>query len=205
MTTSTITPLRPPRAALLVAAAWLGLAILAGATGALIRLPFPGTQLIIFTLLGATVGAALSVPALRAWVDALPLRVLIGINSTRLIGITFLVLAARGQLAPVFAARAGWGDIAVAIVALVLLAAGDARTRLHRGVIHAWNAFGALDLVVAVATATAVTLRGTAPGIAPLLSFPLVVVPTFLVPLFVANHVIIFLRLRAEARAGHGR
>lgn len=205
MTSSTITPTRPPRGALLVAAVWLSLAILAGATGALIRLPFPGTQLIIFTLFGATVGAALSVPALRAWIDTLPLRALIGINATRFIGISFLVLAARGRLDPVFAARAGWGDIAVAVVALALLAAGDARTRLHRGVIHLWNALGALDLVVAVATATAVTLRGTPPGIAPLLSFPLVAVPTFFVPLFVANHVIIFLRLRAAGRGGNGR
>ncbi len=205
MTTSTITPVRPPRGALLVATVWLGLAVLAGATGVLVRLPFPGPQLIIFTLLGATLGAVLSVPALRAWVDALPLRVLVGINGIRFIGITFLVLAARGRLDPVFAARAGWGDIAVAIVALILFAAGDARTRLHRGIIHAWNAFGVLDLVVAVATATAVTLRGGVPGIAPVLSFPLVVVPTFLVPIFVANHVIIFLRLRAAARAGNGR
>jgi hypothetical protein len=205
MTSSTVTPMHPPRGALLVAAAWLGLAILAGATGALIRLPFPGTQLIIFTLVGATIGAALSVPALRAWVEALPLRALIGINAARFVGISFLVLAARGRLAPVFAARAGWGDIAVAIVALILVAAGDPRTRLHRGIVHVWNAVGALDLVVAVATATAVTLRGSVPGIAPLLSLPLVVVPTFFVPLFVANHVMIFLRLRAEARAGHGR
>jgi hypothetical protein len=205
MTSSTITPMRPPRGALLVAAAWLGLAILAGATGALIQLPFPGTQLIIFTLVGATIGAALSVPALRAWVEALPLRALIGINAARFVGISFLVLAARGRLAPVFAARAGWGDIAVAIVALILVAAGDPRTRLHRGIVHVWNAVGALDLVVAIATATAITLRGSVPGIAPLLSLPLVVVPTFFVPLFLANHVVIFLRLRAEARAGHGR
>jgi hypothetical protein len=204
MTTSTLTPVRAPRGALLVAAVWLGLAILAGATGALIQLPFPGTQVIIFTLLGATIGAALGVPALRVWVDALPLRLLIGINALRLVGISFLVLAARGQLAPAFADRAGWGDIAVAIVALILLAAGDPRTGLHRGIIQVWNAFGVLDLIVAVATATAVTLRGSVPGIAPLLSLPLVVVPTFFVPLFVANHVIVFLRLRAAARAGHG-
>jgi hypothetical protein len=204
MTTSTLTPVHAPRGALLVAAVWLGLAILAGATGALIRLPFPGPQLIIFTLFGATIGATLGIPAWRAWVQALPLRLLIGINALRFVGISFLVLAARGQLAPVFADRAGWGDIAVAIVALLLLAAGDPRTRLHRGIIHVWNAFGVLDLIVAVATATAVTLRGSVPGIAPLLSLPLVVVPTFFVPLFVANHVIIFLGLRAGARAGHG-
>jgi hypothetical protein len=130
---------------------------------------------------------------------------LIGINMVRFIGITFLVLAARGELAPVFADRAGWGDIAAAVLALVLVAAGEPRTRLHRGLTHAWNAFGLLDLVVAVATATAVTLRGAVPGIGPGVSFPLVIVPTFIVPILVATHVVIFRRLLALGRAGHDR
>ncbi len=166
-----------------------------GTTGFLGRLPFPGPQAIFLALFAATLVAATSVPALRAWVDARPLRTLIGINALRFIGITFLVLAARGQIAPVFAARAGWGDIATAVLALVLLAAGEPRTPLHRGLAHAWNAFGLLDLVVAVGTATAVTLNDTAPGIAPVLYLPLVVIPAFFVPIFLANHVVIFRRL----------
>jgi len=195
MTASTITAPRFPRAAGIVVTAWLALALLAGATGFLARLPFPGPQAIFLALFAATLIAATSVPALRAWVDALPLRTLIGINALRFIGITFLVLAARGQIAPVFAARAGWGDIATAVLALVLLAAGEPRTPLHRGLAHAWNAFGLLDLVVAVGTATAVTLNDTAPGIAPVLYLPLVVIPAFFVPIFLANHVVIFRRL----------
>jgi len=159
MTASTITAPRFPRAAGIAVTAWFTLALLAGATGFLARLPFPGPQAIFLALFAATLVAATSVPALRAWVDALPLRTLIGINALRFIGITFLVLAARGQIAPVFAARAGWGDIATAVLALVLLAAGEPRTPLHRGLVHAWNAFGLLDLVVAVGTATAVTQR----------------------------------------------
>ena len=103
-------------------------------------------------------------PALRAWIDALPLRALIGINAFRFIGIAFLVLAARGQLAAVFAARAGWGDIATAALAIVLVAAGDPRTPTRRAVAHAWNAFGALDLVVAVATATLAAVAAAARG-----------------------------------------
>ena len=201
MTASTMTAPRFPRAAGVVVTTWLALALLAGATGFLAQLPFPGPQLIILALLAGTLVAVSTVPALRAWIDALPLRVLVGINAVRLVGIAFLVLAARGEIAPVFAARAGWGDIATAVLALVLVAAGEPRTPLGRGLTHAWNAFGLLDLVVA--TATAVTLRGAIPGIIPVLSLPLVVVPTFFVPILLANHVVIFRRLRGAGRARH--
>ncbi|TMJ93765.1 MAG: hypothetical protein E6G67_11410 [Actinobacteria bacterium] len=90
------------------------------------------------------------------------------------------------------------------MLALALVAAGEPRTPLHRGLTHAWNAFGLLDLVIAVATATAVTLRGTTPGVAPVLSLPLVVIPAFFVPIFLANHVVIFRRLLAAGRPTHG-
>ncbi len=203
MTASTMTAPRFPRAAGVVVTAWVVLALLGGATGFFVRLPFPGPQLIILALLAGTLVAASSMPALRAWIDALPLRALVGINAVRFVGITFLVLAARGEIAPVFAARAGWGDIATALLALVLVAAGEPRTALGRGLTHAWNAFGLLDLVVAVGTATVVTIRGTTPGIAAVLSLPLVVVPTFFVPILLANHVVIFRRLLAAGGTSH--
>jgi len=205
MTASTMTAPRLPRAAVVAVSAWLALALLAGATGFLARLPFPGPQLIILTLLVATVAAGTAIPALRAWIDALPLRALIGINAFRFIGITFLVLAARGQIAPVFAQRAGWGDIATATLAILLMAAGDPRTPTRRALTHVWNAFGALDLVVAVATATWVTLHAITPGIQPVLVLPLVVIPTFLVPIFLASHVFIFRRLVALGRNADAR
>jgi len=195
MTASAIAAPRFPRAAGVAVTAWLALALLAGATGFLARLPFPGPQLIFLALFAATLVAATTVPALRAWVDALPVRTLIGINALRFMGITFLVLAARGEMAPVFAERAGWGDIATALLALGLVAAGEPRTPLHRGLAQAWNALGFLDLVVAVATATAVTLQGGSPGVARVLDLPLVVIPTFFVPIFLANHIIILRRL----------
>ena len=205
MTVSMMTAPRLPRAAVVAVSAWLALALLAGATGFLARLPFPGPQLIILTLLVATVAAGTAIPALRAWIDALPLRALIGINAFRFIGITFLVLAARGQIAPVFAQRAGWGDIATATLAILLMAAGDPRTPTRRALTHVWNAFGALDLVVAVATATWVTLHAITPGIQPVLALPLVVIPTFFVPIFLASHVFIFRRLIALGRNADAR
>ncbi len=200
MTAATITTPRLPTAAALAVAAWLGLVLLGGATGFFVRLPFPGPQLIILVLVAATLVAAIGVPGVRTWVDALPLRALIGINALRFIGITFLVLAARGQIASVFAERAGWGDIATAALAIVLVAVNAPRTSLGRGLTHLWNAFGFLDLVVAVGTATAVTLQQTGPGVEPVLTLPLVVVPAFFVPIFLATHVMIFRRLVALAR-----
>ena len=204
MTAASLSVPRVPKFALLAAVIWLGLVLLAGATGFLVRLPFPGAQLIILGLIAATLVAATGVPTLRAWVDAIPLRVLIGVNAVRFVGIVFLALAAQGRLNPVFAARAGWGDIAAAALALVLVTAGEPRTALHRRVIHAWNVFGFADLVIAVGTATVVTLRGTVPGVVPVLSLPLVFIPTFFVPILLANHVIIFRRLLTAGRAGRG-
>lgn len=195
MTAAGVTVPRIPRAVVVAAVSWLAVALVGGATGFFARLAFPGPQLIILALIAATLAAATSVPALRAWIDTLSLRVLVGVNAIRFIGIAFLVLAAGGRLDPVFAARAGWGDIVVAALALVLVAAGEPRTRLYRGLTHVWNALGLLDLVVAVATATLVTLRATVPGIVPIVSFPLVIVPTFIVPILVATHVVIFRRL----------
>jgi hypothetical protein len=196
---------RLPTAVLAAAVIWFGLVLIAGGVGFFTSLPFPGAQLIILGLFVAALAAGITVPTLRAWIDARPLRALIGINALRFVGIWFLVLAARGQLAQVFANRAGWGDIAVAALAIALSITGEPRTAPQRAVVHVWNAFGLLDLVVAVATATMVTVQGVTPGVQPLLSFPLVAVPAFFVPLFLANHVFIFRRLIAAGRAAGGR
>jgi len=195
MTASTLPAPRLPGAAVLAATVWLILAFAAGATGFFLRLPFPGPQLIILGLVVLTLVAGLVPSRLRAWIDAIPLRVLVGVNATRFIGITFLVLAAQGQMNQTFADRAGWGDIATAILAIALVVTWAPITPARRLLYHASNAFGFLDLVVAVGTATAVTLSGATPGVERVLTLPLSIVPTFLVPLFLANHVFIFRRL----------
>jgi hypothetical protein len=195
MTASTLRAPRLPGAAALAATVWLILAIAAGATGFFLRLPFPGPQLIILGLVVVTLVAGLVPSRLSAWIDAIPLRVLVGVNATRFIGIAFLVIAARGQMNQVFADRAGWGDIATAILAIALVVRWAAITPARRLLLHVWNALGFLDLAVAVGTATAVTLTGVTPGVERVLTLPLSIVPTFLVPLFLANHVFVFRRL----------
>jgi hypothetical protein len=57
-----------------------------------------------------------------------------------------------------------------------------------RGVVHAWNLLGALDLLVAVGTATLVHETS-------ILTFPLSLIPAVAVPFFFANHIVIFRRL----------
>jgi hypothetical protein len=184
---------RFPRGAAVAGLIWLVLATIAGATGFLAQLQFPGGQLII---LGATLAAMIAaLTVLRPWLDTVPVRWLIGINAARFIGIAFLMLAAQGKLSSAFAQRAGWGDIAVAIGAIVF-----ALRPAGRPVLHAWNALGFLDLVVAVGTATVVALQGVTPGIGAILAFPLSLVPTVAVPLFLANHVVIFRRLLRDGR-----
>src|SRR2546422_7563473 len=90
MTASTLPARRLPGAAALAATVWLILAIAAGATGFFLRLPFPGPQLIILGLVVLTLVAGLVPSRLRAWIDAIPLRVLVGVNATRYVGIAFL-------------------------------------------------------------------------------------------------------------------
>jgi len=198
MTASTAPAVFTPRLPGTAAAAtvvWLVLAVIAGATGFFLRLPFPGPELIILSLVAITLAAGLTSSSLRAWIDSIPLRALVGVNAIRFIGIAFLVVAAQGQLDPVLAARAGWGDIAVATAAIILAWAGTPRL-----LTLLWNALGVLDLVVAVGTATAIALNGTTPGVTALFTLPLSLIPTFFVPLFLANHVFIFRRLLAPPR-----
>jgi len=187
-------PPRLPVGAAVAIVIWLGLAVAAGASGFLVRLPFPG-ELIILGLVAVAIAIALVRGPVRTWLDAVPLRVLVGVNAIRLIGVAFLVVAAQGSLNPVFPSRAGWGDIPVAMLAIVFAFAEPRRI-----VLHAWNVFGMLDLLVAVGTATLVTLQGTTPGVAPIFTFPFNLVTTFFAPLLFGNHVLIFRRLVGSGR-----
>jgi hypothetical protein len=174
---------------------WLAVATAVGLTGVL-GLVRVGPQLVALTLTVVAIYVSSRVAVVRESVDALPLQALIGIHAVRFIGIAFLMLAARGELSPIFAERAGWGDVAAATIAVVLLLIGLVTT-VPRGVLLAWNVFGILDLLVAVGTAGFVVARGDVPGMRPLLSLPLILVPIFLVPLLFATHVALFRRLRA--------
>ena len=198
MTTAGLTAApSPPRTVPIVLFLWLLAAIAIGARGFFARLPFPGPQLIIVALLAATIVATTAIRPVRAWVDALPWRTLVGFHAIRLVGFVFVVLGTRGVLAPMFARRAGWGDAIAALIALGFVAFAVAPERA-KWAYNAWNVFGLLDLIVAVSTATWVVEQGYVPGVEPLLRLPLSLVPLFFVPLLAATHIVLFRRANAR-------
>jgi hypothetical protein len=143
--------------------------------------------------------AAWRLPAFRGWLATIDERWLVGLHLTRFVGAYFLYLYGQGQLPYAFAVPGGWGDIAVASLAVALLAWGSPRDARRRPAYVAWNVLGLADIVFVVATAG--RLAATEPeSMAALLRLPLSLLPTFLVPLIIASHVVLGVRLtRREA------
>ncbi len=153
----------------------------------------------------------LAVAAIALWrsesiaglVSAIPLHWLVAAQVYRTAGGIFLVLWADGRLPWQFALPAGTGDVATGIVAVVV-AAQVARNAIGaRRATYAWSFFGIADLVVAITMGAM-----TSPGRPHLLAFdapnllvtayPLVMVPTFAVPLALMLHGLVLWRLRHE-------
>jgi len=179
---------------------WLVVAIALGASGKLQRLRPPGPQLILAALTIALVTAARLSGAFRAWLNRVDLRAVVALHLTRFIGIYFLVLYARGELAYAFAVPAGWGDLLVATAAALILA-GWSRLRTRPRLLLVWNAVGLLDILFVVADAARQALIAPA-SMAPLLRLPLSLLATFLVPLIIGSHLLLFARLRGNGPIG---
>jgi len=182
------------RPAIVGALVWLMAATLVGASG-ILATPRAGPLVLGVILTIVAIVVTTQFASARNAVDAIPVRALVGIHVLRFIGIAFLALSARGELSPVFGQRAGWGDIAVAAIALVLALSGARSDGLRRRAILAWNTLGTLDLLLAVSTAAVIIARGDSPGMEPLLRLPLILVPIFAVPVLLATHVALFRRL----------
>ncbi|MBK6423024.1 MAG: hypothetical protein IPI38_09530 [Gemmatimonadetes bacterium] len=174
---------------------WLITAIVLGATGQVARLRPPVPQLVLGGLTALLILAGTLLPGFRVWIAGLNLRQIVALHLTRFVGIYFLVLYGRGELPFAFAVPGGWGDIAVATGALgLVLLVPDLAAR--RAWLSAWNWLGLADLLLVVATASWIAMTDF-PSMAPLLRLPLSLLPTFLVPLLLATHLLLLRRLRA--------
>ena len=178
---------------------WLIAAVLVGHYQLMQRLPMPAVQGILFALTAGLLLLYFQVRSLRTWIDRLDLGALVLLHVTRFVGFYFLVLYARGELPHDFAVPAGWGDIIVATLALPVcfLPLGDAT---RRRAITIWNVIGFMDIMMVVITAGRLSLQGNA-QMREFTVLPLSLLPTFLVPLIIATHIIIFFRLRRESPA----
>lgn len=173
---------------------WLLVAFALGASGHVETWRPPVPQVVLAGLTVLVLVATVVLPRFRQWLRVLDLRWLVALHLTRFVGIYFLVLYYRdGALPFAFAVPGGWGDILVATLALVLLVTTRdlAKSPWRVGI---WNALGLLDILFVIATASRLAIADP-DSLNALLRLPLSLLPTFLVPLIIADHVVVFWRL----------
>ena len=192
---------------------WLAIVMMLGATEALSAPPeatlderFVAAGWLGLTLaipLAALCATTFGIAPVRERLLAMPISILIGLNSLRIVGVLFLMLYSAGRLPAPFAPVAGWGDIIVGFIAIPLAVLAIRKPNANHGLIVAWNIFGLADLVLAVSLGVAASLaagRGVDSGIMTLL--PWILIPCFAVPLLMVTHLAIFFKIwKAPSKA----
>jgi hypothetical protein len=158
--------------------------------------PLLGTAATItFVAFGLIVGTLplLISPTFRQIIRATPITWVIGIHTVRVVGGLFLALCDMKLLPPNFALPAGYGDVTVAVLSLVVIYLLVANKPYARGIAIAWNVLGIIDLVTALTTGTmhippfAAQLSST--GASLLYLNWVLIIPTYGVPLVGVFHV----------------
>ncbi len=191
-----------------IAGLWIGLAIALAGTGiyAATATPVPVVGVMAALPLVAAGLAALLFHRVRSALMALPLVLLVSLNAARILGAFFLMLAVENRLSGPFPQSAGWGDIITGVAAIPLaLAIARDRDGLW-GRLLAWNVFGTLDLVIAIALGitsapgSPLQLFGGDIGSTAVWMLPWSDIPTVLVPFYLVTHGIIFAHLARSRR-----
>jgi hypothetical protein len=189
----------------LAVAGWFAAACLAGVLGLVNEPGQPPLVLAAFLAVPIVgfVAAYFASRAFRAFLDSISLTVLVGSHLWRLVGIGFVIAWLTGNLPAGFAVLAGFGDIVAAAGALALVFALRHGTASRRWLL-VWNVFGFVDLVYAIVTgvlysnSTLGILANGTMTTEPLVLFPVSLIPTFFVPLFLLLHAFTFEKLAAR-------
>jgi hypothetical protein len=185
----------PKRFMTLVLLGWLCFAV--GLAGLFHNASAPAVAATVWTLTALALIACWKIGPIGVWALNVDLRWLVLFHLLRLVaGVYFLVLCQRATLPCAFAMRAGWGDIIVAVLTLAVVAA--MRTEFAKTLLLIWNTIGLLDIIFVVFSALRFGLTDWQ-SMQALRELPLSLLPTFLVPLIIASHVLIFIRLAAPA------
>ena len=184
-------------------AGWFGVVVALAATEALSRrqgIGAAGMGLVVFLPVVVLWAALLRLPSLRADLERVPLALLVGVHAVRVLGVSFLILHARGRLPAPFAPVAGWGDILVGAFALPVAYLVTRQGPNWRTALWAWNVLGLADLIAAV-TLGVLSSPGplrmifAEPGSGVMSTLPWLLIPGFIVPLLAVLHLSIFRRL----------
>jgi hypothetical protein len=152
--------------------------------------------LLLLAILGPAIVAAVLYrlsSAFRDYVLSLDLRWLTAIQLWRVGGGSFIALNANGLLPGLFAYPAGYGDVFTGVFALFALMALLDRAPGWIARVTALNLIGLMDFLGAVATGVATgegplgIFRSEISGAA-LQHYPLSLIPTFLVPVWILAH-----------------
>ena len=140
----------------------------------------------------------------RDLLAATPPHLLIGVQVYRVLGAIFIALLAQGRVPGEFANPAGWGDVLVGVTAPIVAWLYRTDATRWRGLAVLWNVFGLADLALAL-TLGVLTAPGGLQRLAfdtpnsLVATFPLVLVPTVLVPVSILLHLLTLGSLRARS------
>jgi hypothetical protein len=143
-------------------------------------------------------------PALRAWTESWDLGAIVAIQTFRVAGAVFLFFWWIGQLPTVFAWVAGLGDIAVGILAIPVTLAVARKTVGWQTRVRSLTFFGILDFATVLSLGTLsqegniLHLAGE-PTPAAMQTMPMIMIPGYLVPMFVLLLLLQWQRVRAFA------
>lgn len=178
---------------------WFFMALLVGVFGFLGSIPPTFPQIILFSLVLVLLIIFWKSESFREVCFDLDIRVLLLIHLTRFVGIYFLILYSRGELPYAFAVHGGLGDIAVAVTALLVSIFSPRTGGLGFIIYFAWNILGLIDILYVVKTAARSAIADPQSMMA-LTELPLSLLPTFLVPIIICSHILIFFRLNYSYR-----
>jgi len=182
----------------LFAAGWAFIGITLAASDVLGHAPAIGPAFVLASVMGWTLAYRRGGPV-RAWLDQRSLRALIAIHAIRLpIGLAFLWEMSRGRLAPLFATRAGYGDVAIGALAIAALVLG-AHAPQRRRWLAAFSLLGLADILVALGTGTYLMLAVRDPQMLDAIRrLPYPLLPFLIVPTVVLGHVLVLARISGE-------
>jgi len=141
---------------------------------------------------------------MRHVVDRIPLWLITIAHVWRFVGLGFVIGARIHILPPQFGYPEGLGDVAAALFSLPLAIAlrKNSYSPRLRAAFIAWNVFGLIDLLSAITVGilyspSSFGVLKTDLSTAPMTAFPVNLIPTFFVPLFILLH-LLALRRRGE-------
>jgi hypothetical protein len=180
---------------------WLAIAVVVSGLGLPQKLQPPTPQLILAGLTVLLLASSFVHSPLRTWVLDADWRALVEIHLIRAVaGAGFLWAGSRGRFPTQFAQMAGQGDIAVAVLGLLVILFVSPHRSFAPWVYGIWNTLGLLDILHVVADAARSASTNPA-SMAQLLKPPFALLPLFVVPILIASHVWLYERIYRRVTA----